>query len=172
MDPYLIILRLVHIVAGVFWAGAAFSLAMFIMPAINTSMPEGGKVMQRMMTVYHFPVYLLTAAALTILSGLLMYANLSRGFNMVWIGSPHGIVLTIGALSSIISFLLGIFVNKPRADRMARIGREVMQTGGQPTSSQVAEMTALRQGISSMTKYIAILVLIAVITMAVAKYVN
>jgi uncharacterized membrane protein len=96
MDIYLLLLRLIHIVAGVFWAGGLFTLALFILPSVNTSMPEGGKVMQRLMAAYHFPVYMLSAAALTLLSGLLMYAKQSRGFSMSWIGSLHGMVLTIG----------------------------------------------------------------------------
>jgi uncharacterized membrane protein len=172
MDMYLFTLRLVHILAGIFWAGGLFTLAMFILPSINSSMPEGGKVMQRLIAAYHFPVYMTTGGALTVLSGILMYANLSRGFSMEWIGSIHGMDLTIGGLAAIIAFLLGILVNKPRADRMGRIGREIMQAGGKPTENQVAEMTSLRMKITSMTKYMALLVLIAVIAMAAAKYMS
>jgi len=172
MDIYLFILRLVHILAGVFWAGGLFTLAMFILPSINSSMPEGGKVMQRMMAGYHFPVYMLTAGGLTVLSGILMYAKLSLGFSMQWIGSAHGICLTIGGLAAIIAFFLGILINKPRADKMGRIGKEIMQAGGKPNESQLTEMTRLRMGITQMTGYMAILILIAVIGMAVAKYVS
>jgi len=172
MDLYLFILRVLHIVAGVFWAGGIFMLAMFIMPSINSSMPEGGKVMQRMMAAYKFPLYMTTAGSLTALSGILMYINLSLGFSMEWIGSAHGLCLTIGGLSAIIAFLLGLFVNKPRADKIGRIGKAVMQAGGKPTESQMAEMTALRMGITSMTKTMAVLVLIAVLGMAMAKYIS
>ncbi len=171
MDWYLFILRLLHIVSGVFWAGGLFSLAMFIMPSINSSMPEGGKVMQRMIGAYHFPIYMTIGGSLTVLSGILMYTNLSKGFSMDWIGSAHGLCLTIGGLSAIIGFILGILVNKPKADRMGVIGKQIMQAGGKPTEIQMAEMTALRMTITSMTTYIAVLVLIAVIGMAVAKYV-
>lgn len=172
MDIYMFIMRLIHIVSAVFWAGGLFTLTMFIMPAINTSMPEGAKVMQRMIGAYHFPVYMLIAGSLTVLSGLAMYDNLSKHFSMDWIRSAHGIVLSIGGLSGITAFLLGILINKPKADRMGRIGKEIMQAGGKPTESQAAEMAALRQGITSMTKNIALLILVAVVCMAIAKYVN
>jgi uncharacterized membrane protein len=171
MDIYLFILRLIHIVAGVFWAGGLFTLAMFILPSINTTMPEGAKVMQRMMAGYRFPVHMLNAAGLTVFSGILMYAKLSLGFKLQWIVSPHGICLTIGGLAAIIAFLLGIFINKPRADRIGRIGKEIMQAGGLPTESQVAEMTNLRLAMTQMTRYMAFLVMIAVIGMAIAKYI-
>ena len=172
MDYYMLIVRLIHILSGVFWAGGLFSLAMFIMPSVNSSMPEGGKVMQRMIAGYHFPVYMLTGGALTVLSGLALFDNLSGHFTMSWITAPHGMVLTIGGLSAIIAFFLGILINKPRADRMGKIGQAIMKAGGPPTEAQMAEMTKLRMGITSMTKNIAILILIAVICMAVAKYVN
>jgi hypothetical protein len=172
MDFYLLILRLIHILSAVFWAGGVIHLAMFIMPSVNTSMPEGGKVMQRLIAGYHFPTYMATAGALTVLSGLMMYDNLSRHFSTEWIGSSHGLCLTIGALSAITAFLLGILINKPRADKMGRIGKEIMQAGGKPTEVQIAKMTALRMGITSLTKVMAVLVLVAVICMAAAKYVN
>jgi cobalamin synthase len=91
---------------------------------------------------------------------------------MDWIGSAHGMCLTIGGLSAITAFLLGLLINKPRADKMGRIGKEIMQAGGKPTEAQIAEMTALRMGITSLTKVMAVLVLIAVLGMAAAKYVN
>ncbi|HXR82127.1 MAG TPA: hypothetical protein VN763_14465, partial [Saprospiraceae bacterium] len=97
---------------------------------------------------------------------------LSLGFSMQWIGSAHGICLTIGGLAAIVAFLLGIFINKPRADRIGRIGKEIMQAGGKPTENQLAEITKLRMGLTQMTGYMAILILIAVIGMAVAKYVS
>jgi hypothetical protein len=112
------------------------------------------------------------AGSLTVLTGLAMYDRLSLHFSMTWIGTAHGMTLTIGGLSAIVAFLLGILINKPRADRMGRIGKEIMQAGGKPTEAQMAEMTKLRLGITSMTKTIAVLVLIAVICMAAAKYVN
>jgi len=168
----MLIMRLIHILSAVFWAGGIFMLGMFIMPSINTSMPEGAKVMQRMIGAYHFPNYMIIAGSLTVLSGLAMYDNLSRHFSIDWIGSAHGMTLTIGGLSAITAFSLGLLINKPRADKMGRIGKEIMQAGGKPTEAQIAEMTKLRLGITSLTKFMAVLVLIAVICMAAAKYVN
>jgi len=41
----ILILRVIHILLGVFWAGAVFMVALFVQPAIAASGPEGGKVM-------------------------------------------------------------------------------------------------------------------------------
>ncbi len=168
----MLIMRILHILSGVFWAGGLFSLAMFIMPSVNSSMPEGGKVMQRMINAYKFPIYMLAAGSLTVLTGLAMFDRLSGHFTMSWASAPHGLVLSIGAIAAIIAFFLGILVNKPKADRMGKIGQAIMQAGGSPTEAQMAEMTKLRMGITSMTKNIALLILVAVICMAMAKYIN
>ena len=45
MSIYLILLRLIQIGAGVFWAGAAVMTAAFVEPAVRGSAPEGGKFM-------------------------------------------------------------------------------------------------------------------------------
>ena len=42
MNWLIVVLRLLHIFAGVFWAGAVFMLTRFVMPAVAASGPEGG----------------------------------------------------------------------------------------------------------------------------------
>jgi uncharacterized membrane protein len=172
MDLYLLILRLIHIVSAVFWGGGTFALAMFILPSVNSSMPESGKFMQRIIGAYHFPIYMTIAGTLVVLSGLMMFDNLSHHFSMEWISSPHGLCLTIGGISAIIAYLMGILINKPRADKIGRIGQEIAKAGGAPTPAQIADMTALRMKITRTTNLIAILILVTVLAMAAAKYVN
>ena len=172
MDIYLLLLRLIHIVSGVFWAGGVFTLAMFILPSINSTMPEGGKVMQKMINTYRFPVYMTLSGFLSMISGLLLYWSVSFGFEIGWIKSPHGLTLTLGGIAAILALLLGFFVNKPRAERMAAIGNTIMKSGGPPTEAQAAEMKSLREAITGLTRYIAFLILFSVIAMAAAKYVN
>lgn len=47
MDAIHVILRLVHIFAGVFWAGVAFFIALVFTPAIARMGPEGDRFMQQ-----------------------------------------------------------------------------------------------------------------------------
>jgi uncharacterized membrane protein len=172
MSTHLLILRIIHIVSATFWAGGVFTLAMFILPSINNTQPEGGKVMQKMLFTYRFPQYMTIASLLTILSGLWLYHDLSKGFQMIWIKSPQGITLTIGGLSAILAFLHGFTSNKPKATRMGKIGREIIEAGGKPTEAQLAEIAKLRKALTTGANIVAILILITVICMAAAQYVN
>jgi uncharacterized membrane protein len=45
MNIALVLLRLIHIFSGVFWAGSAFVLARFIQPAAAATQPESNKFM-------------------------------------------------------------------------------------------------------------------------------
>jgi hypothetical protein len=46
MDPLLIVLRVVHVVGGVFWGGAILFVVHFLEPAVRDAGPDGAKVMQ------------------------------------------------------------------------------------------------------------------------------
>ena len=45
MDWSVILMRVLHVVLGVFWGGAVIFTAFFLQPAIRDAGPEGGKVM-------------------------------------------------------------------------------------------------------------------------------
>ena len=49
MDIVMIVLRLIHIVTGVFWVGGSFLLLSYIVPAADAAGPAGGQFMQRLM---------------------------------------------------------------------------------------------------------------------------
>ncbi|MGB3716048.1 MAG: hypothetical protein WA996_16605 [Candidatus Promineifilaceae bacterium] len=41
METWMVILRLIHIVSGIFWAGATFFLVGFVSPAVQATGLEG-----------------------------------------------------------------------------------------------------------------------------------
>jgi uncharacterized membrane protein len=170
MHEYLIALRLIHILCGVLWAGGIFTLALFILPAVNASGPEGGKVMRQIAATNHYATVMTTAATLNIIAGLLLYWKDSNGLSMDFIGSPQGIAVTLGATLAIIAYILGLSINRPGVLRMTAIGNEIAAAGGKPTEAQMAELGTLRKRISISTKYMAWLLGITVSAMAIARY--
>lgn len=49
MDILMIVMRFIHIVAGVFWVGAAFVVVRFILPTASAAGPAGGQFMQQLL---------------------------------------------------------------------------------------------------------------------------
>jgi uncharacterized membrane protein len=52
-----LLLRLIHILAGVFWVGAIFLIAGFLLPTARAMGREGGRFMQHLMLQRRLPVF-------------------------------------------------------------------------------------------------------------------
>jgi len=100
-------LRLVHIVAGAFWVGAAVFMAAIVVPAARAAGAEGGNFLERLMQQPRTRAALGGAMVLTVLSGLAMYGRLSGGFQRGWVTSPQGLALGAGAIATILAAAIG-----------------------------------------------------------------
>src|SRR5215471_1652912 len=107
----ILILRVFHIACGVFWAGSIFYFALFIIPAVKKSGPEGTKFMQQLGKT-GYPVAMMIAAMIVILCGILLIWKLSGGFEPAWFHSNYAKVLTGGSGLAIIAFIIGLTVNR------------------------------------------------------------
>jgi uncharacterized membrane protein len=102
-----IVLRLIHILSGIFWVGAIFLIAGFLVPTVQASGPEGGRFMQHLMLRRRLSVFLLIAMLLTVISGFTMYARLVAATNGAWAGTPPGIGYGLGGLAAILAAVVG-----------------------------------------------------------------
>jgi hypothetical protein len=169
----LIVFRLIHIVTGVFWAGAVMLVAWFIIPATKRMGPEGGKFMQALANTNKYPLVVNLAALLNILSGLYLYDKLSAHFtNAAWIHSGYGMSMTIGGICAIFALVYGTIMVRPAADKIGKIGKEVAASGGPPSEEQQQQMAGYAARIASGVRLLAIFLFIAVAFMAVGRYMN
>jgi hypothetical protein len=110
-----------------------------------------------------------SSSVLTVATGFLLYLVDSGGFQINWISTPSGITMTIGSVAGILAFLLGLTVQMPASARMAALQKEIQAAGGPPTPSQMEEMHVLLDRISNASHWGAILMVIAVLGMAIAR---
>jgi hypothetical protein len=170
MDTYMVVLRIVHILAGAFWVGAAVVVFVFLQPAAREVGPAAGPLMMHLAQKKRLPDIVLGAAGITILAGLLMYWRVSGGFDPDWIGSASGIAITVGALSAIVAVALGGSVVRPSMLAAAAVGRQVAASGGPPTPEQAAQIQVLQDRVRATGKVIVPLLLFATAAMAAASY--
>ena len=170
MDTYMIVLRIVHIVAGAFWVGSALVVFLFLQPAAQEIGPSASPLLMHLSQKKRLPDITLGAAGLSILAGLLMYWRASDGFNTDWIGSTYGIAITVGALAAIAAVALGASIVRPSMLAAAAIGREVAGSGGPPTPEQAAQIQALQDRVRATGQVIIPLLLFATAAMASAQY--
>jgi uncharacterized membrane protein len=166
----MILLRLIHILSGVFWAGAVMIVAWFILPAQRRLGEPGLAFLQELMLHRRLRVFMMGAMILTILSGLTMYTRMAMLTHGAWTSTTNGIVLGIGGVAAIIGGGIGGGVVSSAAKKLMTLGGQVQAAGVPPTDTQQAEMARLQGRISGAFRITAVLVVIAVAAMASARY--
>jgi uncharacterized membrane protein len=164
------VLRLIHVVGGVIWAGSLFFFAVFLSPVVAASGAEGGRMMMRI-AGSKYPAAIAAIAGLTILSGARLYM-IRMGGGAGWASTPEGMTFGIGAVAAVLSLLLGLTVQKPASTRMAALAKEVEAGGGTPTPAQAAAIGEIREKLMRTGKLILGMLMVATICMAVARYIG
>jgi uncharacterized membrane protein len=163
-----IILRLVHILAGVFWVGTAFLLAGFLVPTMRETGREGGRFIQHLMQQRRLQIFLGIGMLLTILSGLIMYARLAAATHGGWAGTRPGIAYGIGGLAAVLAAITGALIGGSAGRRMAAVGQGLGPGG--PSAEQQAEIARLQGRMGVGIRLTAGLLAVAAASMAVARY--
>lgn len=173
MDSPVVIwlLRLLHIVAGVFWVGGVLVFARFLFPTARALGPAAGPVMNHLNGVLKLPNALISAAIGTILSGLLLYWHDSGGFQGAWMSSGAGMTFGTGGLLAIIAFTIGITVNAPTAKQFGALAASVHAKGGPPSPEEAAELQRLQGRLGTALGVVVTLLVLATAAMALARYI-
>ena len=171
MDLWLLILaRIVHVVASVCWAGGAFILFLFIEPTAKTLAPDGNKFLQHMIARGRFGIFMTVSSTLTVLSGIPLFWQDAGGNLLAWAQTGPGLGFTLGTIAGIAVFVVGMFLIRPRADELGRLGSELQLAGGPPSPAQVAKLQTLGQEMASLGKIDFVLLVAALVLMGTARY--
>jgi uncharacterized membrane protein len=166
MDFILIVLRLVHIVAGSFWVGAALAMTLFVEPSAHEAGPAGSQFMQRL-GQSKYGLTMTIAAILTVVGGYLLYGYL--GYTL---RSLTGVILLIGGLVATVSLIYGGAVTGPTTAKLGKLGAAIQAGGKPPTPEQLSELQALQATLQQAARINTVLVVVALVLMVVARYVR
>jgi len=170
MQVLLVALRLLHIVFGVFWAGALFLWVTFVAPSIRDAGPDGMKVAQQIIRRGYLNI-LPAIAGLTMLAGATLYWLDARALRGVWLASGMGRTLTAGAAAALIAFAIGMQVVRRSMVRIVALGQGLPKLSeGPERQARMAEIEKLRARATIGGQWVAGLLLIAVAAMATARY--
>ncbi|HVT39020.1 MAG TPA: hypothetical protein VHE78_08240, partial [Gemmatimonadaceae bacterium] len=117
MNGTMVLLRIVHIVCGVYWVGTVFFVAQFLEPIVRGAGPGGAPVIQGLQARKYF-AFMPSIAGLSILSGAVMMWIDSSGFSAAWMASRPGMGFSTGALFAIAGLSVGMAVLRPAGERM------------------------------------------------------
>jgi uncharacterized membrane protein len=165
MDFLVIVLRLVHIMGGIIWVGAALTLNYFIGPSVAATDVAGQQFMRHLMLRTRFSNVMAVSAILTVLAGAILYGR-DASAGPAWQSSGPGIGYGIGAVFGVVGLIFGMLIGIT-SGALARLGEQIQ---GKPTSEQAAKLDALRKRLNTLGPLNVYSLLIAAALMAVARY--
>jgi len=167
---YLIVLRFVHVVASVCWAGGGFTTYLFIEPTAKSLAPMGMQFMQHMAGKRRFNLFMVTNSTLTVLSGALLLWHSTNGNLGTYMSTGPGLGFALGSLTGVVVYFVGMFGIGMRIGKMSKIGEEIEKAGGPPTPSQAAELEKLDKEVSIYSRIDFWLVALSLVLMGTARY--
>ena len=113
---------------------------------------------------------MLGAGIVTVVAGALLYFRDSGGLNPAWITSPTGLGFTIGAIAAIVSLSLGPLSILPTISKLQALGGRLKAEARPPTPEEGATLHALDRRLTQVGQLDLVLLLVAVVMMATARY--
>ena len=162
MNYLILILRLIHILSGIFWVGSALMMTFFIGPTASATAQAGQQFMQHFITKTNIQRMMIASAFSTVIAGALLYADKPSA----WFASSAGKGFGIGAVFAVIGLVFGILIG--------RLTNSIIQLGGQikgqPTAEQLAQLQLLQNRQRLFSTINAYSLILAVAFMATARY--
>ncbi len=160
------VLRFVHIIAGIVWAGGGLMMNLVIGPAIGATGDTGRQFAGHLISKTAFSKIMMASAVLTVLAGGALYGINSNWFSSGWMMTGTGIGFGIGAAAGIAAFVFGFMISKTNS-ALAALGAQIQ---GKPTDAQMVLMAALRKRQVFVTTANTICMIISIVLMASARF--
>jgi uncharacterized membrane protein len=162
----MILLRIIHILAGIFWVGSVMFIALFLEPSISAAGPAGGQVIKEI-TKRNYSRAAAASGLLTVLAGLTLFWIDSDHFrSKVWLQSGSGRTYQLGATLAIIGLIIGITIVRPTVEKLGALAASA--SPGNPPPA--AEMAPLQHKLHIASRWVAVLLGLAAVAMAAARY--
>ena len=123
-----LVLRLIHIVAGAFWVGSVFTVFLWVQPAAAAVAPDGTRFTYELLHNRRLPLVILASAATTVIAGIWLLVITSNGLDPNVLFDDSRLGYTVGGIVAILTFALGALYVFPRTTLVARtLGRLVTE---------------------------------------------
>lgn len=166
MDIVAVVLRIVHIVAGVLWVGATGLFFFYLEPAMNRLGPDAEKFVDELVNRRKVPIYFVVLSTLNVLAGVILYWRDFGGIST----SPLGLALGLGGVAALIAWLGGNLLIPRTLWKQMAIVAEMKASEGPPPAELVSRMHAGQERLRLIGLIDIVLLLFAVAAMASARY--
>jgi uncharacterized membrane protein len=168
MNYLTLILRLAHIIGGVFWVGGALAMNFFIGPTLRATGDAGKQFAGHLMAKTRFATFMSVSAYTTVIAGFWLYGIDSDWFSSPWQSSGAGTGFGIGAAFALVGLVTGI-MNGNNNRKLGQLGAQIQ---GKPTPEQMAALGALQKQQAWVVPVNTYSLLLAIFFMAIARYLS
>lgn len=171
VSTFMLVFRILHVAAGVAWAGSVFLFVVLVQPSAGAVGPAATPFMMELLARRKLVSWLLSLAGTTIVAGGFLYWKHvdDAGFGD-FISSNFGIVLTIGAVAAIAAFGIGVFGTRPNVARLLALGKQAGAAEGPPPPEIAQEIPRIQARLKTLGQVALSLIVVAVLAMATARY--
>ena len=169
MNFLVIVLRLLHILSGVFWVGAALMLTFFISPTVGATKEAGQGFMRYFMGNTKFNLVIWASAITTVIAGAVLYWLDSDGFTSAWMHSGPGIGFGVAAGFAFLGLIVGVFQNR-NSNALAQLGGQIQSQGKPPSPEQASRLQGLGKALAIGGMLNTVFLILATLGMAIARY--
>lgn len=167
----LLILRVIHVLGGVFWVGSALFTTLYLMPAIATAGGNAGSVLG-IMRQRGLLTVLPVVAILTMVSGLRLLWIMSGGFTAAYFRTATGATFATAGAAAVLSFLISFLIARPAGIRTGELGASLAGATPEQRTALTAEIERFRRRAAVASGIVVTLLVLAATGMAVARYVQ
>ncbi len=160
------ILRIVHVVLGIFWAGTVLYASFVLLPVLKSLGPAIERPAVRGLMRVTSPI--MSVISLIVLGTGIAMALRTRLLLSVLFSTGWGWAVFIAFIAVVIYLIAGFGILLPSGARMDKLGRII--EGRQPTAAESEEMGRLARRISTVERTSSVAILIATLLMPLLRF--
>ncbi len=168
MEALIISMRILHIVFSVFWVGTAFFMVAILTPRLKALGPQIQSPVMRAIMPVVIP-YMMISSIITVLSGIVLTLVMRWGALGTLFTTGWGWSMIVGFVTSFVAAFIAFGVVIPLAKRQAALASSIVGRPPSPEEGQQLSQFGARIGRLTLTNFV--LLIIATLTMAIARFV-
>lgn len=168
MPLELLLLRLVHILGGIFWLGSGLFTALFLVPALAMSGVNTGQVFAALQQRRMF-VALPVVAVAVILSGLRLLSIASAG-SAAYFQSTTGRTFAVSGALAILAFVTSLVIGRPANVLAAKLGAAMATVPDHERATAGKRLAAARRRAAVSGTVATVGLVLSGVGMSIARY--
>jgi hypothetical protein len=167
---YYLAIRVTHVLLAATWLGATALLSLFLVPAIGDAGASGNAVLAAI-GKRGIHVFMTVLGGVTALTGIYLYWRFTGGFSPEISRTPAGMAFGVGGLTGLLATIIGGSVVGRSAKQMITLAEKMPSAPEAERASLTQQIAAIRGRVTSSSRIVLILQVIALSCMAVAHYI-